>query len=111
MYLGVGPTDLGSYMLRELGVVASFAAHQLLLEKDLSHEPVEHDPYFHGTHIAEVLYLRKEGKDDLRVNLRRKRWSEAGHIMTVRNPEGSVLRFSVLQGGQLSLEVVEDALG
>ena len=107
-YLGVGPTDFGSYMLRSLGVVASAAAHQLLREQDSCHQLVEHESYFHGTEISEVLYLRKEGKDDLRVELRRKRWNEAGRIMTVRNAEGKLLCFSILQGGRLSLEVVEN---
>ena len=79
-YLGVGPTDFGSYMLRSLGVVASAAAHQLLREQDSCHQLVEHESYFHGTEISEVLYLRKEGKDDLRVELRSSRKREVDRL-------------------------------
>jgi hypothetical protein len=64
-----------------------------------------------GTEITEILYLRKDGKDDLRARIRRESWQTPGPIVAVPNPDGDHLLFSVELGGKLSLTVIEEAAG
>ena len=102
-YFGLSETDFGTYMLRSLGVLTSSACHELLHQLDPNNTAVTHHPYMAGTQIYAAMYLREDGKDDLRVNIRRKNWKQAGPVMTVRNPEGKQLLFSIADGGRFAI--------
>lgn len=106
-FYGVGPTDIGTYMLWSIGIAASAAAHELLVTSDSSHVPAAHGRYLAGTEITEVLYLREGGKDDLRARVRREDWSVPGPLISMPSPSGQHLLLSVSDGGKLRLTVIE----
>ena len=108
-FFGLSETDFGTYMLRSIGVLTSNVCHELLQQLKVADDPATHSPYMAGTQIFEAIYMREDGKDDLRVNMRREDWKKTGPIMTIRNAESEDLLFSVTDGGHLSLTVRQNA--
>lgn len=106
-YFGLSETDFGAYMLRALGVLTSSACHELLSRLDAKHTHALHDTYMAGTRVYAAVYLSEHGLDDLRVQLSRAQWTKPGPVMTLRNPVGKELVFSVADGGRLHLAVRE----
>ncbi|CAN5131582.1 hypothetical protein BH18GEM1_BH18GEM1_17830 [soil metagenome] len=106
-FVGVGSTDFGTFMLRTVGVAASHASHRLLTDISKAHESIVHDPYFFGSEITGILYLRRAGKEDVRARIRRKNWKEPGIVCAVATPSGKQFVFYVTEGGQLATRVAE----
>jgi hypothetical protein len=92
-------------MLRSLGVSVSTACHRLLSRQINGHTSTYHSYYFQGFQIPIAMYHRIDSKDGVKAYVQKENWKKGGRILTVRNPEGKLLTFSVTSGGKLSLEV------
>lgn len=96
---GVSGTDLGTYMLRAVGVEVSRAAHLLLSRRRSHHAPRTHDRFFQGVHVmGAYVVMRPEGNGTFRprveapFTVREELWREGIPIISLRLPDGNLVR-------------------
>lgn len=102
---GLGHIDFGSFMLRNLAVVVSSCAQELIQSLGQGYSPTSINPYFNGIQITRGTYHRRGGKEYLQAKVQKENWKIAGKVMTVQTPEQDILEFSISDGGHLSVTI------
>lgn len=96
---GVCEADIGTYMLRSLGVIASGVCNTMLRRVDPAHSSVTYDFYFEGVQLLGIACVRLRNSDIVTVEFSTRR----GHLSM------PLLSFAFPDGGGAKLNFARDA--
>jgi hypothetical protein len=94
---GVCEADIGTYMLRSLGVLASGVSHELLRQVDPTHSGVAYDFYFEGVQLLGIACVRLRNSDIVTVEFSTRRGRVSTALLSFVTPDGSGAKLDYVQ--------------